>query len=276
MKKILFSFLVVMIMASCVYGAENLKVGILTKLNSSPEDFQKMAPVLKSQGIVKEFREQPAPKVLLFNFYDSLATLLLAVNKGEVEEVYLPKDVAEYALKTSTSLEMSVILRLKNSSSLCFGFYDKEKGQKLKSLFNAALNTLENNGRLAHLREIYITNPKEGALSPAQFEKFDGAETIRVAVTGDLPPIDFIAEDGIPAGFNAAVLAEVAKNAKINIELVNIDSSARAYALKSGRVDVAFWYEIMGGINRQFDVLENVIISEPYYKFNEVFGLKKK
>ena len=58
-----------------------------------------------------------------------------------------------------------------------------------------------------------------GAREPeaVKFEKFEDARTIKVAVTGDLPPIDYIAPDGKPAGFNTAVLAEIAKRLKFNV-----------------------------------------------------------
>jgi hypothetical protein len=64
---------------------------------------------------------------------------------------------------------------------------------------------------------------------------------VRVAVTGALPPIDYVAADGTPAGFNTAVLAEISSRAGFNIELVQVDSVGRALALSQGDVDVVFW-----------------------------------
>ena len=277
MKKFLLAVLAVVLVASCAWAAEDvLRLGHLTRLNTTPETHQKGIAIALSGKIIREFREQAGPRERSFKFYDSLMTMLLALNKGEIDEMVLPKDVAEYVLKNATSLEISAIVRLNFTLCLSFGFDNNEKGQKLKATFDTALNALENSGKLAHLRELYITNPK-GAPVPAQFTKFEGAETIKVAVTGDLPPIDFIAENGIPAGFNTAVLAEVAKITKVNIELVNIDSSVRASALKSGRVDMVFWFEKpQGGIYPSLDIPEGIILSEPYYTFNEYMNLKKK
>ena len=59
-----------------------------------------------------------------------------------------------------------------------------------------------------------------GAPESIPFETFEGAETIRVAVTGDLPPIDYVAADGKAAGFNTALLAEIAKRLKDSITLI--------------------------------------------------------
>ena len=272
MKKFLCALLAVMLMASCVFAADVLRIGELTKLNISPEDFDKLVYGIPTAKSI-EFRRQAAPDGRATKFYDSLTTLTLALNKGEVDEILLPKDVANYVVKNNDTYEVTAITHV-FPNYLSFGFQNDEAGQKLKSLFNTALITLENSGRLSMLKEFYITDPVMGEPEPITIEKFDGAETIKIAVTGDMPPIDFIAEDGVPAGFNTAVIAECAKLAKINIELVNIDSTARAAALVSGRVDVVFWFQTRAG--EKVDVPEGIILSEPYYSWVEMYSLKMK
>ena len=69
----------------------------------------------------------------------------------------------------------------------------------------------------------------------------DGAETLKVAVTGDMPALDVILPDGKPAGFNVAFLSELSKRINKNFELVSIEAGARGAALSSGQVDVLFW-----------------------------------
>ena len=276
MKKFLCSFLALMLISGCLYAADVLKVGQLTKLNISPEDFNLLVlgiPTAKFQ----EFRKTSAPDGRSYKFYDSLMTMLMGLNRGEVDEIHLPKDVANYVARTNDAYEFTAIFKT-TQNFLAIGFHDTEKGQKLKSLFSNALITLENSGRLANLTSIYITDPGVGEPEPVKFAKFDNADTIKVAVTGDMPPIDFIDEDGEPAGFNTAVLAEAAKIAGVNVELVNIDSSARAAALVSGRVDAVFWFQVDSGFERdkQPDLPEGIILSEPYYSWDEVYGLKVK
>ncbi|MBQ4469991.1 MAG: transporter substrate-binding domain-containing protein, partial [Synergistaceae bacterium] len=102
---------------------------------------------------------------------------------------------------------------------------------------------------------------KENAI---RFERFKDAETIRVALTGDLPPVDFTAEDGTPAGYSVAVLAEIGKRLHVNIMPVNISAGARTAALVSGRADIVFWYEVNESLETQPDVPDEVILSEPY------------
>lgn len=57
---------------------------------------------------------------------------------------------------------------------------------------------------------------------------------MKVGVTGDLPPMDYVAPDGRFAGFNTAVLAEIGKRMQRNIKLVQVDSIGRALALSEG------------------------------------------
>lgn len=53
--------------------------------------------------------------------------------------------------------------------------------------------------------------------------------------------MDYIATDGKPVGFNTAVLAELARRANLDIELVQVDSGACFIALAAGRIDLFFW-----------------------------------
>ena len=59
-------------------------------------------------------------------------------------------------------------------------------------------------------------------------EIFPDAVTIRVAVTGDRPPMDYVSVGGDPIGFNTALIAEIAKKLGVNVEFVNVACAARA------------------------------------------------
>ena len=95
---------------------------------------------------------------------------------------------------------------------------------------------------------------------------FYGAETIKIGVTGDLPLLDYIRPDGVPAGFNTAILAEISNRIKKNFVLVQVDSGARVTALSSEKVDVIFWAVVsedkrIGDIDRP----EGMIFTKPYF-----------
>ena len=99
-------------------------------------------------------------------------------------------------------------------------------------------------------------------------------------MTGDMPPIDLIAADGSPTGYNTAVLSEIGRRLKKNIQIISVDTGGRSAALSSQRADVVFWYRSTEGIRMprklnenpmkgvMKDTLEGVILSTPYYEWD--------
>ena len=124
-------------------------------------------------------------------------------------------------------------------------------------------------GTLSKLAKQYISDLKDGKEPLAvQINKIEGAETIKVAVTGDLPPFDMILADGTPAGFSTAVLSDISRRIGKNIELISIDSGARASILSSKGADVVFWEAVPKDshlLPANIDIPEGIDISEPYY-----------
>jgi ABC-type amino acid transport substrate-binding protein len=100
---------------------------------------------------------------------------------------------------------------------------------------------------------------------------FENAPTIYIGITGDIPPMDFVASNGKPAGFNVALLTEIANRAQVNFEMVQIESGSRAIALSSGKVDAVFWTK--SGTCTVCDTtategIEGTIITESYFSDN--------
>lgn len=245
-----------------------IKFGVLRKLNTTEEEFGDM------------WRRTFAPNnerlEIIIKFYDSLVQMQMALSAGEINQMVLPEAAANYVVSQAGSeYEITLTLRSKNAHGLSFGF--REDSAELRDKFSKALQALKDDWRLAAIEGRYISSAGNVAeIEPVKFEKFENAPTVKVAVTGDLPPIDFIRADGTPAGFNTAVLAEIGKFLGVNIELVNVDAGARTAALASGRVDVVFWYEVDTSSKTQPDVPDGVILSEPYYyEWNNFLHVKK-
>lgn len=136
---------------------------------------------------------------------------------------------------------------------------------------------MDKDGKLGILERSFISGPQDpDKFKRINFEKFDDAKTINVAVTGDMPPLDYIGEDGRAAGFNTAILSEIGHRLKVNINLVNIETGARAIALKSGRADVVFWFQMFSGDEKLIpDIPDGVIVSMPYYRWNRSMMIGK-
>ena len=94
----------------------------------------------------------------------------------------------------------------------------------------------------------------------------------------DLPPMDFVAANGKAAGFNIALLTEIANRAQVNFELVQIETGARAMALSSGKVDAVFWTRSVTckECNKTFaENIEGTLVTESYFVEQQAFVIPK-
>lgn len=285
MKKIFLAICIItLFFVNSSYASESdendiLYVGFLNHLMTTEEEFY---------GIIKNSWSTKGWSILGGNhdvdaakFYDSLISMQMALNSGEIDEMILPDFVAEYLMKTNSNYMPSCISN-SGTMGLCFGFMNDRKD--LAQRWNEALRMIRNEWILSGLVQKYINDfqknnsfyDSKSKKERIKFEHFQDAQTIKVAVTGDMPPLDFIGEDGLPTGFNIAVLAEIGRRLKVNIEIVTLNANARTAALVSGRADVVFWYEVNTSLGKQFDVPDDVILSDPYYEWNQFFHIRLK
>ncbi|MCR5347069.1 MAG: transporter substrate-binding domain-containing protein [Fretibacterium sp.] len=270
MNKILCVLLMFLLM--CGGADADVKVGFLEKLNTTEEEYRDLLIEDRKHigwNLLSDSHEGDEN----FIFFNSLLEMQMALIRGDIDEVALPKAVAEYMLNTSSELAVSSIERIR-TVSFALGF-DMDNAA-LRDRFNSVLRDMKSDGTLSALQIKYLQNPGTKEWGPVTTDYFEGAETLIVAVTGDLPPIDFVAEDGRPLGFNAAVLADIGRRLRMNIELLDIDAGARQAALVSGRADVVFWYLVVRDVEEQVDVPDNVLLSEPYYDWDKFMYIRKK
>ena len=272
MKKLLCTLAVLALSATFAHAAaiSSTSIGFLTRLNTSETEFARI--IQNSESVTGWHLISNRHELYGVKFYESLLTMQMALNKAEIDEIALPEVVGEYMIEANPEFEACCVARTRLPMMLAFGF--RKDDAALAERFNRALRAMNDDWSLAELQGVYIYNKEHD--KPVKFETFDDAETIAVAVTGDMPPIDFIDEGGHPAGFNTALLAELGRRLRVNIKLVNVESGARTAALVSGRVDVVFWYETMQGYASSYDAAEGVLLSDPYYSWNTFFHIKKK
>lgn len=209
--------------------------------------------------------------VLETRFFDNLTEMLLALDADLIDGACMPEFTAKYLLARNDGLRAGMVEFSNVKESYYLGFYDNED---LRDRVNEALAAMKADGTLYILQEKYLRD-LENEPAPAVPETFEGAETIRVAVTGDLPPIDYIAADGTPAGFNTALVSELGKRLKVNISFVPVESSKRTVSLTSGVADIIFWY--LYGENYVVTDRENGIqLSDPYYALDNWIYIEKK
>ena len=116
-----------------------------------------------------------------------------------------------------------------------------ESSEDVYNILNDSILEMKSDGTLDALVEKELKAYFESDPEAKDLPTFENAPTIYIGVTGDIPPMDFVASNGKPAGFNVALLTEIANRAQVNFEMVQIESGARSIALSSGKVDAVFW-----------------------------------
>lgn len=270
MKEFLFLTLTLMLllMTGCGSSGEK-KIGMIRHMNVTEEAFDKFYEQIND---VNSGKKQWAEHI----FFDNMQTMLAALKSGQIYELTTYESVADYLVANDSSLERETTLpRL--SDNFCCAML--ESNAALRDEFDDAIKQMAADGTLAKFVRNYIIEANHATPPHAvKLPTFHGVKTIKIAITGDLPPLDYILEDGKPAGFNTAILAEISKRLKKNFVLVPIDAGARAVALTSGQVDVVFWVVIPTDneiIPSNIDLPDGVILTDPYFT-DEIVHVKAR
>ncbi len=267
MKKIFSIFSALMIVSLILTGCgENksasptVKIGMLRHLNASEEEFN---------NLIKKVSDTFSLNMTSYNpvFYDSLNSMLLALDSGEIKVISTYDCVARYLVAHNPNkYEIMKDDTLEFIDAFCFAM--REDDTQLKNDVDNFINEIRMDGTLERLTKEYITDVKDKEPPPVNMPHIDGAETLKIAVTGDLPPLDLMLADGKPAGFNTALIAELSKRLNKNVEIISIDSAARASALTSGRLNLIFWaiVPVSEIIPANADKPAGTELSTPYYR----------
>ena len=246
------------------FHGDVVRLGVLTHLNSTEESFGEALNNIEEETGAKAPKHQP-------KFYDSLKLMQLGIESGEIDSISTYKSVADYLVANNDKFEIvqhDALNKLKDN----FCFAVRKDDTQLKADLDKVIGEMKSDGTLDKMINDYITKVDKGQDPPkVDIPKFEGAETIKVGVTGDLPPLDLILPDNSPAGFNTAMLAEISKRLNRNIEVVQIETGARAAALSSKLIDVVFWVIVPFGndkIPADIDKPEGLELSNPYFQDN--------
>ena len=245
-----------------------IKVGMITHLNASEKQMEEYLFQVQAKTHAKVVNHVP-------KFYDSLNLMQMGIESGNVDQISVYNCVANYLMANNNKYEVAKVDWIKGlEDNFCFAV--KKEDAALKADLDKVIDEMNLDGSLGKLVKEYIIDVDKGKTPPSiEIPKFDGAETIKVGVTGDLPPLDYVSADGTPAGFNTAILAEIAKRLNRNIEVIQIESGARAAALNSDQIDVVFWaiVPVGGNLPADIDKPEGLELSAPYFK-DEITHLK--
>ena len=169
-------------------------------------------------------------------YYSNISPAIMDLKSGNISVLGCEKTTAEYIVAHNDGFEVTSLDRLTN-----FSMMTMDTNKEVYDILNDAIVEMKADGTLDSLIANELKAYIESDPVAKDLPHFDGAKTIKIGVTGDLPPMDFVAANGKAAGFNIALLTEIANRAQVNFEFVQIETGARAMALSSGKVDAVFW-----------------------------------
>lgn len=263
MKKF-FALLTVLalILAAGCGSDDEYKVGVIRHLNASEEALDKFYDKLEDDSHEKHRHI----------FFNSMTEMTEALKSGQIDEIVTYEVVGKYLVARNWDFDVAVD-KAGLSDAFCCAF--REKNVALKKEFSDAIDDIIADGTLKNLVKVYIFADSYSEVSTKvempifHHDEYDDDYElpIKIGVTGDLPPLDFVAADGKPSGFNTALLAEISRRLKKNFVLVPIDGGARALALTSGQVDVVFWVIVptYDDVPLDIDKPAGIILTDPYF-----------
>ena len=239
-----------------------IKLGMITHLNANERTMDE----IYNKVLEKTKLKLSAYKI---TYYDNLNSMEMGIESGSVDQISLYISVAKYIIANNDKFEFFGNEQVFKDLSDSFCFAVRKEDTALKANLDKVIGEMKADGSLDKLVKEYITDVDNGqAPSAIEIPTTDGADTIKFGVTGDLPPLDYVSAEGTPAGFNTAILSEIAKRLGKNIEIIDIDSGARASALASKNIDVVFWAILPVDTERPpyIDKSDSVEFSIPYFQ----------
>ena len=258
---IILAGLMLLSLVACGASEEEnvIKVGVL---EADEIGMGKMATE-EHRAHLKVERNTPSDATVKFVHYNNLSTALMDLESGKATSIVVESSAANYIAARNDKVAVST-----DEMRSYFSMMTMDSNKEVYDILNNAIVDMKADGTLDALIENELKAYIESDPVAKELPKFEGAKTIKVGVTGDMPPMDFVATNGKAAGFNIALLTEIANRAQVNIELVQIESGARAMALSSGKVDAVFWTrnsvcEVCGAEGAE--KVDGTLVTESYY-----------
>ena len=231
-------------------------IGRLSKLNITEDELNDVLKDIMTQSICNRYV-----------FYDNMTDMVMALQRGDIVVLETDQNTVRYiASRYDGIVDRPPYL---NPNNLIFCMLLRGEDVELRDQISAKIIEMKEDGTIEQLRKRYVEDVIAGNEPDAVVpEVFPGARTIKVAVTGDRPPMDYVSPGNEPMGFNTALIAEIAKRMGINVEFVNSTSGSRGIQLATGVCDIVFWMEVGDFENWEGadfeDQPENTIVTEPY------------
>lgn len=196
---------------------------------------------------------------------DSVSQSVMMVKNGQADAAAVSLySTAKYFEKRNDDL-----LALESKQTINLTMIGRNEEQGLVNSIDAAITTLKANGKLDTLVTEWIKGDDIEELKSEDVPTIEEAETIKVGISGDALPLDYVSADGKAAGFNVALMTEISKIINKNVVFVVLSTDSRLAAVKSGQIDIFFWHATI------VQLPEDISQTQIYYKESSGVLVKK-
>lgn len=223
---LLLAALALLVLTACAAGRQSARY-------SQISDFDGAALGLTTGATMDNVLNRVLEDVTYHRYGDS-ASLLAALRKGEIDAAAFDRPAA--VLAAAEQPELAVFPQEMGRADCG---YMLAKGSALTGAFSRAIEELRAGGVLSELEEKWLSG------SPAAIDwdayRLEGRAggTLRFACDAGAEPLDYLAADGRPAGFEVELLLRIADALDMGVELLEGNASSLLNMVQSGRADVA-------------------------------------
>lgn len=185
----------------------------------------------------------------------TIVDAISAIRSGRADYMTVPQFVAEYYCRQDEAMGT-----FKSNHDMSVYMVTRAADEALLAALNEAIDAVAQQGVTLELFDGLKDITDDTGETAGDYTPDPDLETIRVGISGDLPPLDYVAADGTPRGFSITYMNKVAEQMGVNVEFISVTLDASLISLLSDKIDVFFWHA-MPVANEQLSVTEAYIDS---------------
>ncbi len=200
-------------------------------------------------------------------FFETTSAAVAALKSGQADAMFSMDFCLDFYTAMDDSLGSFPFTTSMSNATTSHMALRAEDAELLSSI-NAAIAEMREDGTLARLEEEYIKDYSK-MFEGREMPRFEGARTIMAGVSGDVAPLDYVAADGKPGGYNVELLALLSEKLQANIEISVSPMASKFPALAAKRIDLFFFH----AQNKDLDMTTStmaqnpgIALTEPYYE----------
>lgn len=188
----------------------------------------------------------------------------LALKNGQIDAIVIDELPAKSIVSKNDDLEILDIQFAKEEYAIAIA---KDNAQLLETI-NATIKRMKDDGTYQALNDAFV--PADGVIKiPEDLTPEAGGGTLRMGTNAAFPPFEYVEGDKI-VGFDISMCQNIAKDARCELEVKNMEFESLIAALQSGNIDM-----IAAGMSVTEERKKNVDFSDPYYESEQVIIVLK-